>query len=150
MDYEITTPQYYNRANDDEFKGIKKLLFKSGDILQNTEMNEIQELAHNELKKLTAEFIGNGQVITDATVQLLYDMDSFTPYRNYEPRAVAFNNTYSILYVLDGGSNRVKQYNLSVAGDITSATFSKKSFLVTEDMSEATDMNISSDGKKCF
>ena len=150
MDYNVTTPKYYNRIDTEEFKGLKKLIFKAGDILQNTEMNEVQDIVHNELTKLTKEYIGNGQVINDANVQLLYDTDAFTPYRDYEPVAVVFNPTWDIMYVLDGGSNKIKQYTLTSPGDISSAVFTQKSISITRDISEPIDMNISTDGKHLY
>jgi len=62
--YEITTPQYFNRlSSETQFKDYKQLLFRSNDILQSAEVNEVQGILKNDFSAVASRFIENGNFI---------------------------------------------------------------------------------------
>ena len=55
--YEITTPKYYNRfESESQFTDYKQLLFRAGDILQSSEVNEIQTTLKNDFSSISSRF----------------------------------------------------------------------------------------------
>lgn len=71
MAYEVTLNRYYNRyADNPQYTDYKKLLFRAGDALQSAEMNEVQEISHQEVTQLGKKFVVNGEVIDGGKIEL--------------------------------------------------------------------------------
>ena len=65
-----------------------------------------------------------------------------------DPRGLAFNADGTALYVVDPDTDSTYQYSLSTAYDVSTGTYSGKSFSTTE--TEAKGLSISSDGSTVF
>ncbi|MCK5535378.1 MAG: DUF4815 domain-containing protein, partial [Bacteroidales bacterium] len=150
MDYNITTEKYYNRTDEDSYKGIKQLLFRAGEILQNTEVNEVQELLHDQLKELSEEFIANGQVIEGADIDILYNSEPYIPSRIFEPKSMHMNTDGTKMFVLNTSVNAIYEFDLTSNYNISTAVFNHKKYDMSRYESHGKDFQFSNDGNKMF
>ena len=70
--------------------------------------------------------------------------------REQAPRALAFNNDYSKVWVVGSVSDKIHQYTLSTPGDITTATYDNKSFSVRSQLSNPTGFTFNNDYSKVW
>ena len=152
MDYDILADKYYNRKDTDEFKNTKQLLFRAGDILQNTEVNEVQSLVHAQLKSLTEDFIANGQVIKGSNVELLYNSKSYIPHRIFEPKSLTMSADGTKLFVLNISTNGVYEFDLIAPWELSDSTvvYNDIRLDLNRYIKIPKSMDMSSDGTKLF
>ena len=66
------------------------------------------------------------------------------------PQCIAFNSDLSQMYITGNGSDTVYQYSLSIAGDVSTATYTGNSFSVNAQDSAPTGIAFSSDLSQMF
>ena len=87
----------------------------------------------------------------DITTASFTTGDSFdVSLEDSSPQGVAFNDTGSRMFVVGNSSNSVHQYNLGTNFDITTATFSGKSFDASSDDTNLRGVTFNDDGTRMY
>lgn len=63
---EINLPGYYNRSETEQEKHYEQHLFRAGNVLQSSEMNEVQDHAKRHIKSLGDALFKDGDIVRDA------------------------------------------------------------------------------------
>ena len=80
-----------------------------------------------------------------------YDSVSFsTSSEDTTPNDIRFNNSGTKMYIAGGNNDRVYQYSLSTAFDLSTASYDSVSFSVASQEVSPTDLAFNSDGTKMF
>ena len=73
--YEVNLERYYNRFQDNpQFKDYKQILFRAGDSIQSSELNELQITLKNDVSAIAKRFIGNGDFISGGEISLTKEL----------------------------------------------------------------------------
>ena len=88
----INLQGYYNRYNTDpNYKNYKRLLFRAQKVIQSAELNEMQDVILNEVRRFAGKLLVNGQVVSGCKVA-----KNFNPVGKDANGNTLYNITYTI------------------------------------------------------
>lgn len=99
----------------------------------------------------------SGDDVNEYTLTTPWDMLTISFTQNFSvaaqdtsPHGVFFDTTGTIMYVLGNGTDSVYEYGLATAWDVSTASYSTKSFSVATQLTNPQDIFFRSDGRKMY